>query len=540
MQRSREGAGPRPAHLRALSWTTLAVMAASGTAAAVEVPGVGWEGQGAGIEITNLDADPRPDLILMAYDNPAQANNFRYRVGRNVDANGVTADWTAGYIRVDGVGWEGQGAGLAVTNLDADARPELILMAYDAPAGANNFRYKIGWNLGPDGVASRWDAGFQMVPGVGWEGQGADLVVTNLDDDPRPDMILMAYDAPGGANNFRYKVGWNLNAAGVAARWDAGFFMVDGVGWEGQGAGMAVASLDADPRPELLLMAYDNPARANDFRWKVGWNLDASGRAQRWDPGFRVVPGLGWEGAGAGLAVGNLDSDPRPDLIFMAYDDPPQANNFRYVVRLNEAVAQNVWLEMDKLTAVAWPPASAVRGGRSFTLSDIYWPLGFAIDVRQHEAAIADPLPGACFSDADLDNFRATRMNDPPPAGSTAWHMHAAIVDCHTDGILGIMYDTAQRRGFAVFMGAFGGDQARILRTTAHELGHALCLYHSDGDAWRPGGPATGQGRTIMNQTGQLAGDWGYAWSAGSTHKVLDRSKRRWAPRSGFGFGVCH
>jgi hypothetical protein len=520
--------------------TTLAALAASGTAAAVEVQGVGWAGQGAGIEITNLDADPRPDLILMAYDNPPQANNFRYRVGRNVDANGVTADWTAGFIRVDGVGWEGQGAGLAVTNLDADARPELVLMAYDAPAGANNFRYKIGWNLGPDGVASRWDAGFQMVPGVGWEGQGADLVVTNLDDDPRPDMILMAYDAPGGANNFRYKVGWNLNAAGVAARWDAGFFMVDGVGWEGQGAGMAVASLDADPRPELLLMAYDNPARANDFRWKVGWNLDASGRAQRWDPGFRVVPGLGWEGAGAGLAVGNLDADPRPDLIFMAYDDPPQANNFRYVVRLNEAVAQNVWLEMDKLTAVAWPPASAVRGGRSFTLPDIYRPLGFAIDVRQHEAAIADPLPGACFSDADLDNFRATRMNDPPPAGSTAWHMHAAIVDCHTDGILGIMYDTAQRRGFAVFMGAFGGDQARILRTTAHELGHALCLYHSDGDAWRPGGPATGQGRTIMNQTGQLAGDWGYAWSAGSTHKVLDRSKRRWAPRSGFGFGVCH
>lgn len=172
----------------------------------------------------------------------------------------------------------------------------------------------------------------------------------------------------------------------------------------------------------------------------------------------------------------------------MAYDAPAGANNFRYVVRRNEAVAQNIWLEMDKLAGVAWPPASVSHAGQSFTLAAIYRPLGLAVAVHQHEDAIADPLPGACFGDADLDNFQATRMNNPPPAGSTDWHMHAAIVDCHTAAILGIMYDTADRRGFAVFRGALGSNQERILRTTAHELGHALCLYHSDGDAWRPGG----------------------------------------------------
>ena len=37
---------------------------------------------------------------------------------------------------------------------------------------------------------------------------------------------------------------------------------------------------------------------------------------------MHVIGGVGWEADGAGLAVGNLDSDPRPDAILMAYDDP--------------------------------------------------------------------------------------------------------------------------------------------------------------------------------------------------------------------------
>jgi hypothetical protein len=87
-------------------------------------------------------------------------------------------------------------------------------------------------------------------------------------------------------------------------------------------------------------------------------------------------------------------------------------------------------------------------------------------------------------------------------------------------------------------MSAFTSDDRR-LRTAAHELGHAICLYHSDGDAWRATGPVSGTGRTIMNQTAVLASDWGYAWDAGSLHLAYERSKARWRPLSGFGFGNC-
>lgn len=528
---------------RAIAFTSRAsvvvalIAACAAPSLATQVPGVGWEAQGADVVVTNLDGNPRPDLIFMAYDNPARDNSFRYRVARNVNAVAETANWTSGFIQVAGVGWEGSGAGAAVTNLDGDARPELILMAYDNPARDNSFRYRVGFNLNESGVAANWATNFIQVAGVGWEGQGADVIITSLDADPRPDMVLMAYDNPSRDNNFRYKVGFNLNATGQAASW-SGTVQVNGVGWEGAGAGAAFANLDNDPRPELVLMAYDNPARDNTFRWRVGWNLNASGVANNWDAGFATVPGLGWEGQGAGLAIANFDGDPRPDWLLMAYDNPARDNTFRYVVLPNRGAAQAVGLEVDRLTGEDWLPANATRNGATFTPAQIFNDLGIGLTVTQDET-LTNPLPPgqACFTDGDLLSLQNARRNRPP--GANSWHMYMSITTCHQDDLFGVMYDTGPRRGFSEFFDAVT-DVERRTRTFAHELGHALCLLHNDGDAWRPGGPVAGTGRTVMNPTWSLATDWSYGWEQGSMGLAYDKSKARWRPESGFGFGNCH
>ena len=39
-------------------------------------------------------------------------------------------------------------------------------------------------------------------PGVGDEAQGADILATDLDANPRPDLMVMAYDSPPGQNSF--------------------------------------------------------------------------------------------------------------------------------------------------------------------------------------------------------------------------------------------------------------------------------------------------------------------------------------------------
>lgn len=322
----------------------------AGDVRAIEVPGVGYEGQGADAVFIDLDGNPRRDVIFVAYDSPAGPNSFRYRVGLNLDAAGNAATWLPGFVQVAGVGDEGQGAGAAVAQLDADPRPDLILMAYDNPAGANDFRYRVAFNLDAGGRPARV-GDVIAVAGAGNEGQGAAAIIGRIDADPRPDMILAVYDNPQNANNFRYRVGFNLDASGRAARW-GNIVQTDGVGYEGQGLGAALVGLDADPRPEIILMAYDNPANANTFRYRTGYNLDVNGNPQRWDAGYRTFPGAGYEGQGAGLATANLDGDPRLEWLVMAYDNPANANSFRYLVYGNRS---------QPLPGGAAPPAIGLR-----------------------------------------------------------------------------------------------------------------------------------------------------------------------------------
>lgn len=528
-----------------LCWSfTCAFIGSPALAQTKWVPGVGWEGQGAGMAITNLDGDPRPEVILMAVDNPPGDNTFRYRVGWNLGTSGATTNWSHPII-LPGVGWEAQGAGIAVTNLDQNARPELIFMAYDNPPGQNTFRYRIGWNLSTTGGTGIWSDPI-AVPGVGWEAQGASMTVTNLDGNVRPDLILMAYDNPPEENNFRYKIGWNVDANGMAASWTlATPVPVTGVGWEAQGAGMSIGNLDTDPKPELILMAYDDPPADNTFRYRIGWNAavcaatvqQTCGGTGNWSP-IETVPGVGPEGQGSDISVFNLDADARPDFVVMAYDSRDADNAFGYKIVPNRAPAKRIHLEMDRLTGLNWPPNNVVRSGATHSLQSIYAVAGITVNPVHDDGAITDTKNGQPYNDQELDAFRVAHMNSPGPAGT--WHMYGAILTNHVSGSFGRMFDTGQRRAFAVFANEFVNND-RYLRTTAHELGHALNLEHSDGDDWPPPSyPTQGEGRTIMNQTLILAADWNYGWSASSLHHFYEHLESRWRPQSGVVWASCH
>jgi hypothetical protein len=431
---------------------------ASSWSAVVEVAGVGDEGQGAGIAFATLDGNPRPEMILMAYDNPSGGNTFRYRIGWNVDANGIAASWS-NPIEVGGVGNEGQGADVDLVDLDGNGRPEMILMAYDNPDGKNDYRYRIGWNLGTDGVAAEWQADFVTYPGTGDDGDGAGMVITDLDG-VRPDLLLLSYDAPDGANNFRYNVAYNIDAAGNAVHYDyykakffnparvgiyhyvifahdywqggsssglsfsnrdlivtlgswagntgtdqdqsgavmhelghnlglghggdsgvnfkpnypsimnylsnytvdvdfdggldggldyshgflpalnetalderlgtATYVTTEGVGNEGDGADMAVGDIDRDGTPDLLLLSYDAPNGGNNLRYKIGYGLTQRGVPTRWDSQFKRLPGMGDLGQGAGVALADINGNGRLDMIVAVYDAPDGSNSIRW------------------------------------------------------------------------------------------------------------------------------------------------------------------------------------------------------------------
>jgi hypothetical protein len=264
-------------------------------------------------------------------------NSFRYLLGRKLGTDGnVKSGWSSLTARPysDSIP---AGGGAASAAIDADPRPDVVLMGIENLKEDNKFYYQIGFNLSGDGDvhASSWSPVIWGPSTGGWTTAGGGAAVTDIDGNGRPELIFMAIDDPEGENHFRYVVGWNLDASGHAASWSGVKSCPVDMGVYSAGGGAAVADIDGNGRPELIFMAIDNPEGANHFRYVVGWNLDAQGNPTEWSEKTECPVGIGDSSAGGGLDIADIDGNGSPDLIFMAVDNPEGENRFRYVVGWN-------------------------------------------------------------------------------------------------------------------------------------------------------------------------------------------------------------
>jgi hypothetical protein len=148
----------------------------------------------------------------------------------------------------------------------------MILIANDAHSGANELRYKVLFDLNPTSDDFTSQSGIFNITDLGIGAERASDMLVNLDNTPSLELVLMAYGAPSGQNQFRYKIGSNLNSTGTATRWSSNI-TIAGVLNVAQGAGIAFANLDANPRPEIILMAADSPSSQNQYRYTLMFNL---------------------------------------------------------------------------------------------------------------------------------------------------------------------------------------------------------------------------------------------------------------------------
>lgn len=187
------------------------------------------------------------------------------------------------------------------------------------------------------------------------------------------------------------------------------------------------------------------------------------------------------------------------------------------ITRATFTISAHVDLEVDRISGVgAIPSGQTPPAGGTFDLADIFEAVGITVDVDHDDVNIPD-LSGAtgCYSSAELTSLLNANRDQTPPANG-GWQTWAGMVTCHDAGLLGVMWQSFTRDGFAVFEDEFaasGLGDPEILRTTAHELGHALNLYHDDGD---DGCSGLDTGTTIMNRTGDLDSNWRYGFSAAS------------------------
>jgi hypothetical protein len=100
------------------------------------------------------------------------------------------------------------------------------------------------------------------------------------------------------------------------------------------------------------------------------------------------------------------------------------------------------------------------------------------------------------------------------------------------------MFDLKTRQAFALAEGAI---PARFLRSAAHELGHALNMFHSDGDAAPgccAGDPQAAHGTSIMNDDQCLSADWDFVFSS-AEHAHLTTHDLRFVQPGAGAYGSC-
>ena len=309
----------------------------SPTTAAKPAPGwFGAEDQGADVAAADINGSGRPDLLVFHVDNPGGENHGYYRIGWDMSVGGDIGSWSDVKPIPGWFGAEDQGAGVALGDVNGSGRPDLVVFHLDNPGGDNHGYYRIGWNVDAAGNVSSWSE-LKPIPGwFGWENQGAGIALHDVNGSGRLDLVVLHIDNPGGENHGYYRIGWDLDASGNARGWSDVKPIPGWFGAETQGAGIALADLNADQRPELVVVHIDNPTGENRGYYRIGWNVDAAGNVgPRWGP---VTPIAGWFGAedqGAGATVADINDNGLADLVIFHVDNPAGENHGYYRIRFD-------------------------------------------------------------------------------------------------------------------------------------------------------------------------------------------------------------
>jgi hypothetical protein len=334
------------------------------------------ENQGANVAVADLDGDGVPELIVLRVDHPIPGQNGGfYRVGRRLDALGnVTGGWGP-WIQIPA--WnsvENQGAGIAVANFGPAGLGLVVFQVEHRVPGPNRGLYRIGRKLDAQGNATGGWSDWQQVPNwVSWQDQGAAIAVADLDGDGRPELLVFHIDDfhtdhPNRPNKGFYRVGIGLTPDGTVSVW-SGWFSVDWFSWFNQGAGIAVADIDGNGRPEIVIFQIDNPPQENAGWFRVGWNLDNQGGVQDgWGPWVKFDDWGSWEDQGGGLALALFGAG-RPKAVIFHVDNPPGLNVGLYAVTdlvldIDSAATRGIWRLLPYFSEVLPVHAALLHTGK--------------------------------------------------------------------------------------------------------------------------------------------------------------------------------
>lgn len=93
---------------------------------------------------------------------------------------------------------------------------------------------------------------------------------------------------------------------------------VSGLGHINQGAGVAIGDIDKNGRPDMILMGIDNPKGKNNFWYKVLYDIDENGYYSK-ESSILSISAEGWENSGGDIALCDLNNNGILDMVLFMH-----------------------------------------------------------------------------------------------------------------------------------------------------------------------------------------------------------------------------
>lgn len=177
----------------------------------------------------------------------------------------------------------------------------------------------------------------QSIPGwFGAESKGGGIAFLDVDGNGLRDLAVVHVDNTQPTNTAYLRIGRNMGSNGsFPSDWTNIIRLPGMVGGSTQGVGLASAQINSNPAPDLVFFFIHNKTGENVAHYRILYDITSDGSVSKWSD-LRSVPGwFGAENQGGGVAVGDVDGNGRPDLIFHSVDNPPGENRGYYRVGFN-------------------------------------------------------------------------------------------------------------------------------------------------------------------------------------------------------------